>query len=369
MGVGLFVFRENIAKRLVGLVIGLRTSDREADPGPACLGWTWDVTLTLWHNPDWDISRARKSISRVVPPHPSPGFGLDSAICRSRRHQRHSGCFRRRSMLVALGLVQVLEPKIPALSSPRGRVAWILLKLALVYLLIAYTGGIQSNFWLLLLLPVVSAATASGLIGNARVHRSRRRRLPLLSVLPGWEKFVLERPEIEVFIQRAGLSVHGRQPRQRPRRSAARAIAKSAAASPSSWPRPTARCSRPTRPCAAPTGSPRWDSSPPGSRMNCAIPWAPSRRPPRCSDKQSQRGERSGARSGRLHLHRSRPHQLAGHPLSAIRAPARNSGSNRPTWRRCSTAPSPLAEREAAGIAIYQQLRSRRFRPSPSMPN
>src|ERR1035438_1036634 len=38
--------------------------------------------------------------------------------------------------LVALGLVQVLEPKIPALGSPRGRGAWILLKLVLVYLLI-----------------------------------------------------------------------------------------------------------------------------------------------------------------------------------------------------------------------------------------
>ena len=44
--------------------------------------------------------------------------------------------------LVALGLVQVLEPKIPAMRSTRGRAAWILLKLALVYLLIAYTGGI-----------------------------------------------------------------------------------------------------------------------------------------------------------------------------------------------------------------------------------
>ena len=68
--------------------------------------------------------------------------------------------------LVALGLVQVLEPKIPALSSSRRRVAWILLKLGLVYLLIAYTGGIQSNFWLLLLLPVVSAATVSGLMAT-----------------------------------------------------------------------------------------------------------------------------------------------------------------------------------------------------------
>ncbi len=104
--------------------------------------------------------------------------------------------------LVALGLVQVLEPKITAIGAPGGRAAWILFKLALVYLLIAYTGGIQSNFWLLLLLPVVSAATASGLIGT--LVFTALAALAYLSFLLflDWEKFVLERPEIEVFIQR-----------------------------------------------------------------------------------------------------------------------------------------------------------------------
>ena len=58
--------------------------------------------------------------------------------------------------LAALGLVQVLEPKIPALASRRGRIVWIVLKLVLGYLVIGYTGGIESNFWLVLLLPVVS---------------------------------------------------------------------------------------------------------------------------------------------------------------------------------------------------------------------
>jgi len=104
--------------------------------------------------------------------------------------------------LVALGLVQVLEPKITAMGARGGRAAWILFKLALVYLLIAYTGGIQSNFWLLLLLPVVSAATASGLIGT--LVFTALAALAYLSFLLflDWEKFVLERPEIEVFIQR-----------------------------------------------------------------------------------------------------------------------------------------------------------------------
>ncbi len=104
--------------------------------------------------------------------------------------------------LVALGLVQVLEPKIPALSSSRRRVAWILLKLGLVYLLIAYTGGIQSNFWLLLLLPVVSAATVSGLMATLVFTALAAGAYLSFLLFLDWEKFVLERPEIEVFIQR-----------------------------------------------------------------------------------------------------------------------------------------------------------------------
>ena len=67
--------------------------------------------------------------------------------------------------LVTLGLVQVLEPKIPALASTRGRVFWIILKLVLGFVLIGYTNGIRSNYWLVLLLPVVSAGTALGVLG------------------------------------------------------------------------------------------------------------------------------------------------------------------------------------------------------------
>jgi len=68
--------------------------------------------------------------------------------------------------VVALGLVQVLEPKIPALASTRGRVFWILLKVVLGFVLIGYTGGIRSNYWLVLLLPMVSAGTALGVVGT-----------------------------------------------------------------------------------------------------------------------------------------------------------------------------------------------------------
>jgi two-component system, NtrC family, sensor histidine kinase HydH len=68
--------------------------------------------------------------------------------------------------LAALAVVQVLEPKIPALESKRGRVLWIVLKLALSYVLIGFTGGVASRYWPILLLPVVSAATVMGVVGT-----------------------------------------------------------------------------------------------------------------------------------------------------------------------------------------------------------
>jgi signal transduction histidine kinase len=68
--------------------------------------------------------------------------------------------------LVALGVAQVLEPKIPAAPTTRSRVLWIAVKLALAFMLIGYTGSLDSVYWPVLLLPVVSAATMFGLIGT-----------------------------------------------------------------------------------------------------------------------------------------------------------------------------------------------------------
>lgn len=68
--------------------------------------------------------------------------------------------------LIALGLVQVLEPKLPAYPTTRSRVGWIVLKLALGFIVIGYTNGIKSNYWLVLLLPVVSAGSLMGIVGT-----------------------------------------------------------------------------------------------------------------------------------------------------------------------------------------------------------
>jgi two-component system sensor histidine kinase HydH len=68
-------------------------------------------------------------------------------------------------LLLCLGIFQVVEPRIQFLSSARGLIAANLLKLGLCYLLIGWSGGINSPYYLILLLPVVSAATSLNLFG------------------------------------------------------------------------------------------------------------------------------------------------------------------------------------------------------------
>jgi signal transduction histidine kinase len=103
--------------------------------------------------------------------------------------------------LAALTIVQILEPKIPALASTGGRISWSLLKLSLCYVLIGFTGSIQSSFWLLLLLPVVSAATMFGLAGTLIFTTlSGAAYLSFLLYLD-WERYALDWPEISLLSQ------------------------------------------------------------------------------------------------------------------------------------------------------------------------
>ncbi len=54
----------------------------------------------------------------------------------------------------------------PLLDRPWGRAAYVLAQLAIGYLLIGYTGGVESVYYLVLLLPVVSTASYLGFAGT-----------------------------------------------------------------------------------------------------------------------------------------------------------------------------------------------------------
>ncbi len=65
-------------------------------------------------------------------------------------------------LLIAVGVVQALEPRTGAKIS-------IVLNLCLCFPIIYFSGGISSSFWLILLLPVISAATSFGLLGSTLI--------------------------------------------------------------------------------------------------------------------------------------------------------------------------------------------------------
>jgi len=70
-------------------------------------------------------------------------------------------------LLVSLGLFQIVEPRVQFFASKRGTVISVLLKFALCYATIGLTNGISSTYYLILLLPVVSAATTLSLLATA----------------------------------------------------------------------------------------------------------------------------------------------------------------------------------------------------------
>jgi signal transduction histidine kinase len=66
------------------------------------------------------------------------------------------------TMLTALGIFQVVEQRLAVFQTPRGGVAAVAIKLVLCYLLIGYTDALNSSFYVILVLPVVRAATTMG---------------------------------------------------------------------------------------------------------------------------------------------------------------------------------------------------------------
>lgn len=69
------------------------------------------------------------------------------------------------SVLIGLGVFQVVEPKVPFLRTAAGAVLSFILKLGLWYVLMGWTDGIASSYYWVILLPVISTASSQGLIG------------------------------------------------------------------------------------------------------------------------------------------------------------------------------------------------------------
>jgi two-component system, NtrC family, sensor histidine kinase HydH len=70
-------------------------------------------------------------------------------------------------ILLCIGAFQLFEPLLlKSINPSRANVYSVLIKIGLATLLVAHTGSIFSNYWLVYFLPVVSAATLFGVLGT-----------------------------------------------------------------------------------------------------------------------------------------------------------------------------------------------------------
>jgi two-component system sensor histidine kinase HydH len=73
---------------------------------------------------------------------------------------------RERSALLGFAVLQLVEGRTPFLTTLRGRTASVMLQLVIAWLLIGWTGGVTSSYYLVLLLPLVSAASYLSMAGT-----------------------------------------------------------------------------------------------------------------------------------------------------------------------------------------------------------
>lgn len=72
-----------------------------------------------------------------------------------------------RTFFIGLAVLQLIEGRVPWLKTGWGRTSSVLLQLIICYLLIGYTGGVTTPYYLVLLLPVLSTATYLGVAVTA----------------------------------------------------------------------------------------------------------------------------------------------------------------------------------------------------------
>ena len=64
--------------------------------------------------------------------------------------------------LLAIGIFQILEQRFISWAGPRGRIYTVIIKILLASMLIGHTGGINSSYYLIYFMPVVTAAIYFG---------------------------------------------------------------------------------------------------------------------------------------------------------------------------------------------------------------
>jgi len=115
-------------------------------------------------------------------------------------------------LLVALSALQIAGPKIPSLGTARGTVLWIVLELLLAYLLIGRSGvetghgwgvsGLTSNYYPILLLPMISAATYLGVVGSLLITLLCCGSYISFVLFVDFESFTIDPDQVRVLVMR-----------------------------------------------------------------------------------------------------------------------------------------------------------------------
>ncbi len=103
------------------------------------------------------------------------------------------------ALIATLGILQLLEGRIPLLRRAAGRVTFILLQFIVGWVLIGYSGGIESTYYLVFLFPMVSAATYVGIIGTLAVSIAACAAYSSFLLFIDWEHLYLAPDQIKVF--------------------------------------------------------------------------------------------------------------------------------------------------------------------------
>jgi signal transduction histidine kinase len=113
-------------------------------------------------------------------------------------------------LLSLLAALQIAERRVPFLLTRRGSVLANLSKLALGYLLMGFTGGVNSSYHLILLIPVISAATTLGAGGTVLFTVLACASYLSFLLFLDWTRYTLPPDEVaELSLRLAFLAVTG----------------------------------------------------------------------------------------------------------------------------------------------------------------
>jgi signal transduction histidine kinase len=105
-------------------------------------------------------------------------------------------------LLAVLAGLQIAGPRIPSLGTRYGKILWIVLQLIVAYLLVGYTEGLNSNYFLILLLPMISAATNFGVVGTLVFTLLTCGSYISFLAFVDFSRFIIEPYEIRVLVMR-----------------------------------------------------------------------------------------------------------------------------------------------------------------------